>query len=182
MTTAETDRDTTGTITFVASPTRLLTLLAFSAMSTVIAAALAFRLFPNMPSEPAAVSAGYSGLAFFSFCAAVALWRLFAQRGAIVTISPEGLRDIRVAAEPIPWRAIKAISTWRMQGQMVLVVKIDPAAEARLTLTRMTRWTRNAHRSLGADGLVVSAYGLKVGYATLYYTCLDYWVAWRDAP
>jgi hypothetical protein len=179
---ADSDRDTTQTIIFQASPTRLLTLLAFSTLSTAIAAALAFRLFPNMPHDPAAVSAGYSGLVFFSFCAVVAVWRLIAQRGAIVTVSPAGLHDVRVAAEPIPWPAIKAISTWKLQRQMVLVLAVDPATEARLPLTRMTRWTRNANRTLGADGLVVSSYGLKVGYATLYYTCLDYWVAWRDKP
>ena len=174
--------DTSRTIEFHASPSRLLTLLMFSAMSTGIAAVLAFRLFPNMPSDPAAVSAGYSGLIFFSFCAAVAIWRLLGQRGPVVTISPDGLRDIRIAAEPIPWRAIKGISTWQMQRQTVLVVAIDPAAEARLSLTRLARWTRSANRKLGADGLVVSSQGLQVGYPTLYYTCRDYWEAWRNAP
>ena len=99
-----------------------------------------------------------------------------------MTVSPAGLRDVRVAAEPIPWRAIKSISTWQMQRQMVLLLAIDPADEARLTLTRLTRWTRSAHRRLGADGLVVSAHGLKVGYPTLFYTCRDYWEAWRNAP
>lgn len=177
-----TETDTTRTIEFHASPTRLLTLLSFSVMSTAIAAALAFRLFPNMPNDPATVSAGYSGLVFFGFCAAVAIWRLLGQRGPMVTLSPAGLRDVRVAAEPIPWRAIKSISTWQMQRQMVLLVAIDPADEARLTLTRLARWTRIANRKAGADGLVVSAHGLKVGYPTLFYTSRDYWEAWRNAP
>jgi len=180
--TTETTTDISRIIEFHASPARLLTLLVFSAMSTGIAAVLAFRLFPNMPNDPAAVSAGYSGMLFFSFCAAVAIWRLNAQRGPIVTISPGGLRDVRVAADPIPWRAIKGISTWQMQRQTVLVVAVDPATEARLTLTRLARWTRSANRKLGADGLVVSSQGLKVGYPTLYYTCRDYWEAWRNAP
>jgi hypothetical protein len=177
-----TETDTSRTIEFHASNSRLLTLLSFSAMSTGIAAALAFRLFPNLPSDPATVSAGYSGLVFFSFCAAVAIWRLLAQRGAIVTVSPAGLHDVRVAAEPIPWRAIKSISTWQMQRQMVLLVTIDPADEARLSLTRLARWMRSANRKLGADGLIVSSHGLKVGYPTLFYTCRDYWEAWRNAP
>jgi len=180
--TTETTTDISRIIEFHASPARLLTLLVFSAMSTGIAAVLAFRLFPNMPNDPAAVSAGYSGMLFFSFCAAVAIWRLNAQRGPIVTISPGGLRDVRVAADPIPWRAIKGISTWQMQRQTVLVVAVDPATEARLALTRLARWTRSANRKLGADGLVVSSQGLKVGYPTLYYTCRDYWEAWRNAP
>lgn len=174
--------DATRTIEFHASPARLLTLLTFSAMSTVIAAVLAFRPFPAIPSDPAAVSAGYSGVVFFSFCAAVAIWRLIGQRGPIVTVSPAGLRDVRVAAEPIPWPAIRSISTMQMQRQMVLVLAIDPATEARLTLTRLARWTRSANRALGADGLVISAHGLKVGYPTLFYTCRDYWEAWQKAP
>jgi hypothetical protein len=173
--------DTTRTIEFHASPTRLLTLLAFSGMSTAIAAALALRLLPNVPDDPAVVSAGYTGLAFFTFCAAVAVWRLLAQRGPMVTVSPAGLRDVRVAAEPIPWRAIKSISTMQMQRQMVLLIAIDPADEARLTLTRVARWMRSANRAHGVDGLVVSAHGLKVGYPTLFYTCRDYWEAWRSA-
>lgn len=174
--------DTTSSIEFHASPTRLLTLLAFSAMSTAIAAALAFRLFPNTPDDPAMVSAGYSGLVFFTFCAAVAIWRLYAQRGPIVIVAPAGLRDVRVAAEPIPWRAIKSISIAQMQRQTVLLIAIDPADEARLGLTRVARWMRGANRAHGVDGLVVSAHGLKVGYPTLFYTCRDYWEAWRSTP
>jgi hypothetical protein len=176
------DRDTSLTIEFYASPARLLTLLVFSVMSTGIAAVLALRPFPNMSSDPTAIAAGYSGIVFFGFCAAVAIVRLIGQRGPTVTVSPAGLRDVRVAAEPIPWRAIKSISTLQMQRQTVLVVAVDPAVEQRLTLTRMTRWTRNANRALGANCLVISPQGLKVGYPTLYYTCLDYWVAWRNAP
>jgi hypothetical protein len=174
--------DTSRTIEIRASLARLLTLLVFSLMSTAIAAALAFRLLPGVPADPTATSAGYTGIAFFGFCAAVALWRLYAQRGAMVTISPAGLRDVRVAQETIPWSAVKGIATWQMQRQMVLVVSIEPAVEQRLTLTALARWTRTAHRALGADGLVVSAHGLKIGYPTLFYTCRDYWETWRTAP
>jgi hypothetical protein len=174
--------DTSRTIEFYASPTRLITLLMFSVMSTIIAIVLAFRLLPGMPVDPAAASAGYGGIAFFSFCTAVALWRLCGQRGPMVTISPAGLRDVRVARETIPWSAVKSIATWQMQRQMVLVIAIDPAVEERLTLTTVARWARPAHRAHGADGLVVSAHGLTVGYPTLFYTCRDYWEAWRNPP
>ena len=72
--------DTSQTIEFYASPARLVTLLLFSTMSTGIAAVLAFRLVPNMTNDPAATSAGYTGMVFFAFCAAVAIWRLVQQR------------------------------------------------------------------------------------------------------
>jgi hypothetical protein len=172
--------DTSRTIEFHASPTRQLSLLVFSVLSMAIATALALRLMPGMPADPTAVSAGYTGILFFGFCAVVAVWRLWAQRGAIVTVSPAGLRDVRVAREPIPWNAITGISTGQMQRQTVLLVAIDPAAEQHLTLTRVARWMRDAHRRSGVDGFVVSAQGLQVGYPTLFYTCRDYWEAWRN--
>lgn len=171
--------DTSGTVEFHASPSRQLTLLAFSLFSLALAAALALNRIPNMPSDPAAVQTGYFGIVFFGFCAGVALWRLWVQRIAIVTVSPAGLRDVRISAAPIPWRAITGISTWRLQRQMVLLIAIDPAAEGDLTITRTARWMREHHRRHGADGFVVSPRGLKVGYPTLFYTCRDYWEAWR---
>jgi hypothetical protein len=174
--------DTSRKIEIQAATTRQFVLLAFGGMSFALATLLAFDLIPNMRSDPAAVSTGYFGMAFFGLCAAVAIWRLVAQRGAMVTISPEGLRDVRVAAETIPWRAIRSISTWRMQRQMVLIVAIEPETEQRLTLTRVARWMRNAHRAHGADGFVVSAQGLRIGYPTLFYACRDYWEAWHDHP
>jgi hypothetical protein len=173
--------DTSSTIEFLASPTRQLSLLAFSVLSMAIAGALALQLMPGMPSDPMAVSAGYTGIAFFGFCAVVALWRLWAQRGAVVTVSPAGLRDARVTGEPIPWSAIRSISTAQMQRQTVLLIAIDPAAEQHLTITRVARWMREAHRRSGVEGLVVSAHGLRVGYPTLFYACRDYWEAWHKA-
>jgi hypothetical protein len=165
-----------------AAPTRQLALLAFGGTSFALATLLTFDLIPNMHSDPEAVATGYFGMAFFGLCAAVAIGQLIAQRGARVTISPEGLRDVRVAAETIPWSAIRSISTWQMQRQMVLIVAIEPETEQRLTLTRVARWMRNAHRAHGADGFVVSAQGLRIGFPTLFYTCRDYWEAWHNQP
>ena len=174
--------DTSRTTEIYASPARQLTLLAFGGMSFALAAGLAFNFVPNVPNDAATVTSGYFGMAFFGLCAGVAIWRLWAQRGAIITLSPQGLRDVRVAAEPIPWSAIKEISTGQMQRQSVLVIAIDPAAEQRLTFTRVARWMREAHRNRGVDGFVISAQALKVGFPTLFYTCRDYWEAWRSQP
>jgi hypothetical protein len=172
--------DMSRTIEFHAALTRQLSLLIFAVLSFAVAAALAFNRIPNMPSDPAAVSSGYFGMAFFGLCAAVAIWQLLSHRGPIVTVSPQGLRDVRIAPETIPWSAIKGISTWRTQRSMVLLVAIEPAAEERLTLTRTARWTRQSHRRYGADGFCISPQGLKVSYPTLFYACRDYWEAWRN--
>jgi hypothetical protein len=85
------------------------------------------------------------------------LWRAFTTHGAVVAITPEGIRDGRVAAELIAWSAVSDIAIWENRAQPVMVLAVDPAVEAGLTLTRVARWTRGANRALGADGLCVTA-------------------------
>mgnify|MGYP001171580111 FL=1 len=110
---------------------------------------------------------GWIGLAVFGLFLLIALWRLFAMRGPVLTISPQGLRDVRVAANVIPWTAIERVSTWQMQKPNFLVISVAPAVEERLGLTRMARWTRGANRSLGADGLCIGAQGLPLSFDDL---------------
>jgi hypothetical protein len=62
-----------------------------------------------------------------------------------------------------------------MSGQKVMVLAVDPAVEAGLNLSRIARWTRQANRSLGADGLCVTAQGIKTTYATLFSTARAFW-------
>ena len=51
------------------------------------------------------------------------------------------------------------------------------AVEERLNLSRMVRMTRKANIALGADGLCVTAQGIKIDYDTLLSTSLKYWKA-----
>ena len=81
-----------------------------------------------------------------------------------MTITPDGIRDTRVAAELIPWRDIDRIWTWEFAGQH----------ENRLTLTKIALWSRGANLKLGVDGLGITAAGLKIDYPTLYKTTLDH--------
>jgi hypothetical protein len=114
------------------------------------------------------------GVAFFGLCTWGILRRLLNASGPVVTLSPEGIRDTRVAKEPIPWSAVTGISTWEYRGQKAMVLAVSPGVEDRLGLTRMARWTRGANRALGADGLCITAAGLKIDYATLLQTSQDY--------
>lgn len=118
--------------------------------------------------------AGYVGVPFFGAATAVGVYRLFTAARAVLTISPQGLRDIRIADAFIPWPTVARLSTWSMQGQKVLVVAVDPATEEKLPLTRAARWTRGANKALGADGLCVAASGLDVSYDTLLATAAAY--------
>jgi hypothetical protein len=110
----------------------------------------------------------YVGVAFFGLCTIIAAWRLFTERGPVVTITPAGIRDTRVAPELIPWSAVKRISTWEYERQKIMVLAVDPAIERTLTLTAIARSTRGINPILGANGLCIAATGLKIEYQTLF--------------
>jgi hypothetical protein len=109
---------------------------------------------------------GIVGALFFGLCTAVMLWR-YMMTGPVVTLAREGLRDVRVAREFIPWEAIERVSTYAIGGQQFVIVAVAPEVEARLTLTAIARWTRKANRSIGADGLAIGPQGLTIDCATL---------------
>lgn len=110
---------------------------------------------------------GAVGVLVFGLFTTLILWRAATTRGAVVTLTPTGIRDVRVSAREIPWSAVRSISTWSNQGQRIMVLDVDPAVEATLGLTAIARWTRGANRSLGADGLCVTAQGLATTYDDL---------------
>jgi hypothetical protein len=158
------------TIVIERSPAKLLLLVAMGVLMTAVSAAMIF--FPSMPFAKRVV--GYFGVGFFGLCTCVALWRLLGASGPVITISPQGIWDRRVAAEPIPWSTVAGISTWQLRRQKVMVLAMKPGAEERLDLTRMARWTRGANRALGADGLCISAIGTKIDHDTLVRISRDY--------
>jgi hypothetical protein len=166
--------DTSRTLQIESSAWKMLGLTAAAILMATLSAAIALRLLPGVAPGSFHEFIGYIGLLFFGLCAGVLIWRSMRQRGPVVTITPEGIRDTRVAAEFIPWRAVRGISTWSYQRQKVMVLAVDPALESTLTLTTIARWTRGANRGLGVDGLCISAQGLKIGYDTLLETSMAY--------
>lgn len=173
--------DTRHAVEIEASPVRMLGLAATGLLMTALSAAMALRALPNVrPGSPAELY-GYAGTVFFGACTALLLWRAFTTRGPVVTLTREGIRDRRVAAELIPWSAINDIAVWKYRGQRAMVLVVDPAVEAGLGLTRIVRWTRGPNRALGADGLCVTAQGLKIGFDELLATSLAHARAWQSS-
>jgi hypothetical protein len=166
--------DTSGTLHIDSSPWKMLGLFAAAILMTALSGAIALRLLPGVAPGSLHEFIGYIGLLFFGLCAGLLIWRSIRQRSPVVTITPEGIRDTRIAAEFIPWRAVRNISTWSYQRQKIMVLAIDPAVERQLTLTSIARWTRSANRGLGADGLCLSAQGLKISYNALFETSTAY--------
>ncbi|HRQ26849.1 STM3941 family protein [Hyphomicrobium sp.] len=122
---------------------------------------------------------GTIGVVFFGFCVMVVVGRMLNRRGGIVTLGPEGLRDIRIAPGFVPWSAIQEISTWGGGMSAVMVLSVRPETESALRLTPMARWTRGMNAKLGADGLCVASAGLATDYTTLLATTEAYWIAHR---
>jgi hypothetical protein len=163
--------ETTGILEIKQSPLAMLGLIALGIVLTAMCAAIAFHRTLGIPASSFHEFVGYLGAPFFALCTGVGFWRLLTVRGPVVTITPEGIRDTRVAAEMIPWPAVRGISTWQYRRQKIMVLALDPAAEASLTLTRVARWSRGPNRALGADGLCIAVTGLNITYDALLQTC-----------
>ncbi|MEZ5923494.1 MAG: STM3941 family protein [Hyphomicrobiaceae bacterium] len=172
--------DTTRTIEITGSRRRLLMLSLLGLAMTGLSVWVAWAGLAPTGSFPQLVV--WIGVPFFGLCTAIALWRLATADRVVLTLSPDGIRDVRVAQEPIPWAAVTGLSTWSSHGQNVLVVAVDPEAEKRLTLTRMARWARGPNRALGADGLCIVAAGLSVTHDELIAAASAYAEAWSRGP
>ncbi|WP_258726512.1 STM3941 family protein [Cellulomonas sp. NS3] len=151
------------TVEIGTSPGRTLGLTLLSALMTAASAALAL-----VGEGVVVVVVGWVGALFFGACGAVWVRRALVQRGAVVTVSPEGFRDVRIARETVPWADVLEISTWTHSGQHVLVLRVADDVWDRLTLTTIARSSRRANRALGADGLAVTAQGLRTTYPELF--------------
>jgi hypothetical protein len=158
----------TDTIEIETSPSRTLYLAGLGIFMTALGAVIALDAIPDEQLGTIERAFGAAAALFFGVCTLIWLWRLVAGRGPMLTISPQGICDKRVARETIPWSAVRKISTWEYSGQRILVLDVDPAVERTLHLTTIAKWTRRVNRSLGADGLCVTAQGLKISYDQLW--------------
>ena len=148
------------------SPAKLIGLFALGILMTGLSAMIAFGYIP-VTAGSLKQFMGWVGLLFFGACTLLIASRLMRASSTVVTLSPEGLLDTRVAARPIPWSAIQDVGVWTMQGQKVIVLPVPPETEATLGLTRIASWSRGANKKLGADGLCVMASGLKISHDAL---------------
>jgi hypothetical protein len=152
-------------IAFSASPVRTVALLAGSAAFTGLGAAMAFGYFDVEPWSKEWL-AGWAGLIFFPLCGVLSL-KQAVTTGAVVRIGPQGVRDGRISPDWIPWAAITGLSEASVKGTRFLMLRIDPAFEATMSLTRVARWGRPANAALGFHGYAISGTGLRGGYKAL---------------
>ena len=104
------------------------------------------------------------------------LWPVFSSRDPVlITMTPEGIRDVRVGF--IPWKSIARISTYSYRGigfgrSMILTLK--PGATKELSLTWFGRLTRIVNFLVGVNGVQILAMGLKMNYEKLLNSTLTY--------
>jgi hypothetical protein len=167
--------DTSKTLEIAASPVKMI-LLAVGGAAFVIVGWFLARATEGTGrySREMVNLAGWAALVFFGAITLLIVWRLFTQRGTVVTLSPMGLTDIRVSLDVVAWPAVDRISTWSHSGQRIMIVALKPGEEAKLKLSTIARLTRGANAKLGADGLAVTAQGLKIGYDDLLSTTMAY--------
>jgi hypothetical protein len=156
---AEALAGTNGTIEICQSRAQMAWGAVAAAIVTVMSGVVARH--PDPGFGVVTIAFGVAGVVFFGMCTALLIWRLLTTR-VVLTLAPEGIRDVRLAREFIPWSAIEGVSIYTMAGQRCVVLKVAPEVERRLTLTRIARWTRGGNRALGADGLCISAQGLEI--------------------
>jgi hypothetical protein len=146
-------------VAFRASPVRTLALVAGSAAFALLGAWLAYGFEPWSREW----LVGSTCLIFFSVC--TALWLKQALPGGpIVTVGPQGVRDVRISPDWIPWTAITGFSVASVKGTHFLMLRVDPAFEATMSLTRVARWGRPANAALGYHGYGIGAVGLSGGF------------------
>ena len=170
---------TSDVIEIKGSPAKLLGGLAAGVMMTTASAAIAFDWLPVAGRSVGLGRSivGWFCLVFFGLCTATALWRLLTARRTVVTITPAGIKDIRIPIDFVPWSSVRDISTMKIKRRRFIVLAVEPSVEARLALAPIANWSLGLSRMLGVDGLCVSAIGLKINHEALFKACLEYWRA-----
>jgi hypothetical protein len=167
--------DTRATLEIVSAPLKMAGLAALSAAFVVGGWFMSqATVSTSRHSAETVVFWGWAAMIFFGLCLAITLWRLLTQRGPIITLSPAGIRDVRVTHDIVPWPAVANIATWQHSGQNVMVVGLHPGEEAKLRLTTIARMSRRANATLGADGLAITAQGTKISHDALMAAAIAY--------
>jgi hypothetical protein len=99
------------------------------------------------------------GVPFFGLLGLIPLFRMFDRR-FILTISPAGIRDVRISPSFMPWTDIKKVGLRRIRNQEFLMLELEPAIEQRLIKSRLAVFFKHLNALVGMPGYSVSAAAL----------------------
>jgi hypothetical protein len=175
--------DTSQTIQVRGALRQMAGLTAASVVAAAASATIVLRVLDDGRSSFLTDAIGWLGILFFGACTVVFARLLLSLSGVVVTLSPLGIRDVRLGPETIPWTAVRGLSTLSMQGQTFMIIDIDPEVVAHVARDRTANIQRSPIEGLAAHSLAVSAFGLNIRHDTLIATSRAYLDRWgRNAP
>ncbi|MGX4769832.1 STM3941 family protein [Bradyrhizobium guangdongense] len=151
--------------------TRLRLLVAAGFAMTLLSASLVFKStlvfewWDDIGSYDTTM--GYLGVALFGPITGWLIWKLPAERGPVVIITPYGIRDLRIGNEFLPWDSIADVSADECRGQKAIVLTPTPA------LQRQLAGIRSAARGTRHDRIVIRSGSLATDFDTLLRACRD---------
>jgi hypothetical protein len=88
--------------------------------------------------------------------------RLFGSRHPVLFLTRDGLKDIRISSEWIPWSTILSLNDYRGAGLIEgLILDVDPQFVRKLRLGLVIRFARMGNRLFGYRGLWVDTFPLE---------------------
>ncbi|WP_025034397.1 STM3941 family protein [Bradyrhizobium sp. DOA9] len=146
--------------------TQLRLLVAAGFAATLLSASLAFDWWDGPGGYDTTV--GYAGVVVFGLATAWLIWMLPAERGAVVVVTPYGIRDLRIGNEFLPWESIAEISADESRGHKAIV--LTPSPDLQRQLSTIPTLARRAQ-----DGrIVIRSEGLATNFDTLLRACRDF--------
>ncbi|QND53030.1 hypothetical protein HB779_14800 [Phyllobacterium sp. 628] len=118
--------DTLETINIKSSFSRPLQHIAMCIMLSVCSIGMVISELLQSEPEDLIDYIAWVGSFVFPLLALRLIWRLVKTGSEAITISPEGLRDRRLANETIPWKNINDVATWNENREQTIVLGIDP--------------------------------------------------------
>ncbi|MET4825694.1 hypothetical protein ABH972_003283 [Bradyrhizobium ottawaense] len=133
--------------------TQLRLLVAAGFAMTLLSASLAFDLWDGLGDYDTTL--GYAGVVLFGLVTCRLIWMLPAERGAVVVVTPYGIRDLRIGNEFLPWDSIAEISAEESRGHKMICADADAgfaAAALRHPRSGPLRAKRSHRHPVGRPG------------------------------
>lgn len=117
---------------------------------------------------------GWIALIFFGLCLIAALWRIFILPRVVVTLSAQGLRDLRLSRAEIPWGAVHDVQVIRVHSQKFVGLVLAPGTV--LPFSPFAELIKKLNKGWGCD-ITLSSNDLKLCFAELNDLVHAYWRA-----
>jgi len=146
--------------------TSLRLLVAAGFAMTLLSASLAFDWWDGLGEYDTMV--GFAGVVIFALVTIRLIWMLPAKRGAVVVVTPYGIRDLRIGNEFLPWDSIAEISAEECGGHKMIVLTPNKALKKnkKYNVTVTTKVKDVAGNAFDAKPSKSGAQALKFSFTT----------------